>query len=140
FVLGEGLRVSLLPKKTRGATVVVNASFRFGDEAAITGRVDAGSWVGPMLARGSTGMSREQIASRFDALRTQARISGSAQGASVALQGRRETLADALALAAEVLRNPAFPEDEFEQLRMQATTGLELQRSDPGAVAGLALA
>ena len=140
FVLGEGLRVSLLPKKTRGATVVVNASFRFGDEAAITGRVDAGSWVGPMLARGSTGMSREQIASRFDALRTQAGISGAAQGASIVLQGRRETLADALALAADVLRNPAFPEDEFEQLRMQAITGLELQRSDPGAVAGLALA
>ena len=53
---------------------------------------------------------------------------------------RREHLADALALAADVLRNPAFPESEFEQLRTQAITGMEASRFEPGAIAGRALA
>ncbi|ATD68582.1 peptidase M16 [Luteimonas chenhongjianii] len=140
FTLGDGLRVSLLPKTTRGGTVVVDATFRFGDENAITGRTDAGGWVAPMLMLGSTSLSREQIATRFDALRTQAQIGGSAQSVQLKLLGRRDTVADALALAADVLRNPAFPESEFEQLRLQAVTGLEFQRSEPGAVAGIALA
>ena len=35
FTIGDGLKVALLPKRTRGATVVVDAGFRFGDNAAI---------------------------------------------------------------------------------------------------------
>lgn len=140
FTLGDGLKVTLLPKQTRGGTVVVDATFRFGDEAAITGRSDAGGLVGPMLMLGSQTMSREQIATAFDGLQTQAQIGGGAQSAQLKLTGRRATLAEALALAADVLRNPAFPQDQFEQLRLQAVTGIEFQRSEPAAVAGIALA
>ncbi|MFT3754719.1 MAG: pitrilysin family protein [Pseudoxanthomonas sp.] len=140
FTLGDGLKVSLLPKKTRGETVVVDATFRFGDEKTITGRSDAGSWAGALLMTGSQSMSREQIAAKFDALKTRANVSGGAQSASIGLLGKRDTLAEALALAADVLRNPSFPQDQFEQLRMQAFTGLEYQRNEPGAVAGTALA
>jgi zinc protease len=140
FTLGDGLRVTLLPKQTRGGTVVVDATFRFADEASITGRSDAAGLVAPMLMLGSESMSREQIASAFDRLQTQAQFAGSAQSAQLKLTGRRDTLPEALALAADVLRNPAFPQDQFEQLRMQAVTGIEFQRSEPGAVAGIALA
>lgn len=140
FVLGSGLKVSLLPKKTRGETVVVNANFEFGNEQTITGRTNAGALVGPMLMLGSKSMTREQIAAKFDALNTQAQISGSLQSAQIALLGKRETLAEALALAADVLRNPAFPESQFEQLRLQAATGVEYQRKEPGPLAAIALA
>lgn len=140
FTLGDGLKVSLLPKKTRGETVVVNANFEFGNERAITGRTDAGALVGPMLMLGSKSMTREQIAARFDALNTQAQIGGSLQGARIMLLGKRGTLADALALAADVLRNPAFPANQFEQLRLQVATGIEYQRKEPGPLASMALA
>ena len=141
FTLGNGLKVSLLPKKTRGETVVVGAQFRFGDEASVTASPDpAGSVAGAMLMRGSQAMSRQQIDQRFEALKTQASVSGSIQGATIAMQTRRGQLADALALAAEVLRTPSFPESEFEQLRLQAITGLEASRREPGSVAGMALA
>ncbi|MCY7313128.1 MAG: insulinase family protein, partial [Pseudoxanthomonas sp.] len=141
FTLGNGLKVSLLPKKTRGETVVVSAQFRFGDEASVTASPNpAGSMAGAMLMRGSQAMSRQQIDQRFEALKTQASVSGSIQGATIAMQTRRGQLADALALAAEVLRTPSFPESEFEQLRLQAITGLEASRREPGSVAGMALA
>lgn len=140
FTLGEGLKVTLLPKKNRGETVVFNASFRFADEQSVSGRSEAASMAGTMLMLGSKSMSREQIAARFDALNTQALVSGSLQSAQIYLSGKRETLADAVALAADVLRNPAFPVDQFEQKRLQLITGNEAQRTEPGSVAGIALA
>ena len=141
FTFGDGLQVSLLPKKTRGQTVVVDADFRFGDMEAIKRTADsAGSVAGSMLMRGSKTLSREQIDKRFEALKTQASIGGSMQGASIGLQTRRDELVEALTLAADILRNPTFPESEFEQLRLQSITGAEASRKEPGTVAGLAMA
>ncbi|GAB3747025.1 M16 family metallopeptidase [Lysobacter olei] len=139
FVLGDKLKVSLLPKDTRGDVVTVNANFRFGSEASLRGREDA-SLVGALLMRGSKTLSREQIAQKLTALKTEGGVSGSAQGASISLQSKRDTVADALALAAEILRHPALPESEFEQFRLQLVTGLEAARKEPAAVAGEALA
>ena len=140
LTLGSGLRVALLPKKTRGGTVMVSANFRFGDVASLTGREDVAGLAGAMLMRGSQSMSREQIDQRFEALKTEADVDGDLQSASISLLSRRDQLADALALAADVLRHPSFPEQEFEQLRLQAITGMEASRKEPGSVAGQALA
>ncbi|AUZ56053.1 peptidase M16 [Stenotrophomonas acidaminiphila] len=140
FTLGEGLKVSLLPRRTRGQTVTVNASFEFGNEQAVTGRDTAAQWVGSMLLRGAAGQSYEQLVARFDALKTEASIGGNLQGAQIRLSGKRETLAEALALAAQVLRQPDFPQDQFEQLRLQAITGIEAQRKEPGMQASMAMA
>lgn len=140
FTLGKNLKVSLLPKRNRGQTVTVDASFRFGDEKSITGRAVAGAWAGSLLSAGTTTMDRNQIAARFDALNTQGSVSGGLQSAFIQLAGKRDTLLDALALAADVLRNPSFPQDQFEQLRMQAITGIEFQRKEPGTLASTAMA
>lgn len=140
FVIGDGLKVALLPKKTRGETVVFSATFRFGDEHTLVGRDVAAGIAGALLMRGSEGLSREQISQRFDALKTQAAIGGGLQSATIALNTRRPQLADALTLAAEVLRKPTFADSEFEQFRLQAITGLEAARKEPGTVAGMALA
>src|SRR5207247_9630550 len=52
----------------------------------------------------------------------------------------RENLPEVLRLMAEVLRQPSFPNEEFEQLRRSSLTSIDTQRSDPSALAGLALA
>ncbi len=140
FTIGDKLRVSLLPKDTRGDTVIVNATFRFGDIESLKRSPDpAGSAAGEMLMRGTKTMSREQIAQRFEALKTSANVFGGVQSAGINLNSRREHLADALGLAADVLRNPSFPESEFEQLRLQSITGLENARKEPGTVASMAM-
>jgi len=138
---GRTLKVSLLPKDTRGDTVSVTANFHFGDVDSIR-RIPApaGSVAGAMLMRGSKTMSREQISQKLDALRTTGGVGGGIQGAVIDLDTRRDTLADALALAADLLKNPAFPAAEFEQLRMQAITGLEAARKEPGTAVSQAMA
>ena len=141
FTIGDGLQVSLLPKKTRGETVVVDADFRFGDVESIKRHPDpAGTMAGTLLMRGSKTMSREQIDKRFEELKTQANIGGGIQSASIGLQTRRGELVDALTLAADIVRNPGYPESEFEQARMQSVTGIEAARKEPGTVAGIAMA
>ncbi|RDZ26768.1 M16 family metallopeptidase [Lysobacter silvisoli] len=139
FTLGEGLRVSLLPKKTRGGTVVFNARFRFGDEASLTGRSVVAGATGSMIMRGAAGLSREQIDQRFEALKTEAGIGGGLQGAAIGMTSRREQLPEALALAAQILRKPDYPQAEFEQYRTQVVTSLESMRKQPGAVAAQAM-
>ena len=138
FLIGDKLKVSLLPKDTRGDTVVVSATFRFGDVDAL-GRVPEGAAeaAGAMLMRGSRTLTREQISQRMDALRTTGNVWGGDQAAGISLNSKREHLGDALALAADLLRNPAFPEAEFEQYRLQSITGLESARKEPGTIASL---
>ncbi|WP_394538657.1 pitrilysin family protein [Lysobacter enzymogenes] len=138
--VGRGLRLALLPKKNRGNTVTFSANFRFADADALRGREVAATLAGAMLMRGGGGLSREQIDARFQQLKTAARVGGGLQSASIGLTTRRDQFAEALALAAKLLREPAFPDGEFEQYRRQAITGLEASRQEPGTLAGQAMA
>ncbi len=140
FLIGDKLKVSLLPKDTRGDAVLVSASFRFGNTDAL-GRVSkyAGSVAGDLLMTGTGDMSREQITRKMDALKTAGGVSGDRQSASIGLQTKRETLADALALSAQILRNANFPQNEFDQYKLQLITGIEAARKEPGTVAGMAM-
>lgn len=140
FVIGEKLKVSLLPKDTRGDAVFVNAIFRFGDVDALRGRSKyVGNVAGALLMTGTTDMSRDEIAKRMDALKAIGGVSGGRQSASIVLQAKRETLADALALSARVLRDANYPQNEFDQYKLQMITGLEAARKEPSTVAGMAM-
>lgn len=133
--LPGGMKLALLPKKTRGATVVAQLSLQWGDEQSKLGRSTACGVASAMLMRGTQKKTREQIANEFSRLKASVGIGG--EGASV--ETVRENLPAALRLVAEVLRHPSFPAKEFEQLRRAALTSLESQKSDPGALAGIEL-
>jgi zinc protease len=134
--LPGGMKLALLPKKTRGGTVVAQLSLNWGDEENKNGRAAACGVTSSMLMRGTQKHTREQLRNQFDRLKAQVRVGG--DGGSI--ETVRESLPDALRLMAEVLRAPSFPAEEFEQLRRSSLTSLDAQRSDPSAVAGLALA
>ncbi|MFZ5636153.1 MAG: M16 family metallopeptidase [Pseudomonadota bacterium] len=141
FTIGDALKVSLLPKDTRGDTVTVNATFRFGDVESLKRVPDAAAGAaGAMLMRGSRTLTREQISQRMEALKTTGNVWGGEQAAGISLASKREHLGDALALAADLLRNPAFPESEFEQYRLQSITGFESAKKEPGTIASMQMA
>ena len=139
YSLANGMKVALLPKETRGNTV--NARFRviLGDEEALTGRATAGSLAGQMLMRGSSGHTRQQIQDERDAMQATGSVGGFLSQGFGGVQTIGENLGDVLRLMAEIVRQPTFPEDEFETLREQQLAGLEQQRSDPAALAQTAL-
>jgi zinc protease len=61
----------------------------------------------------------------------------SSEGAS--LETIRANLPGALALVAEMLRQPSFPEKEFDQVKRQALTSIDTQRTDPQSLASLSM-
>ncbi|MGH8720797.1 MAG: M16 family metallopeptidase, partial [Burkholderiales bacterium] len=129
--LANGVRVALLPKRTRGATVVAKLDLHWGSEETTRGRSTACTLAGEMLMRGRTGHTRAELRDAFERMKATVRVN--AGGAT--LETRREHLADAITLLAEVLREPAFPASEFEELKRSSLTSAEAQRSDPSAVA-----
>ena len=133
--LPGGMKLALLPKKTRGGTVVAQLALQWGDEGSKANRAAACGVASGMLLRGTHKHSREQLRNRFDRLKANVAVDG--DGGSV--ETVRESLPETLRLMAEVLRQPSFPGEEFEQLRRSTLTGIDAQRSDPSALAGLAL-
>lgn len=133
--LPGGMKLALLPKKTRGGTVVAQLSLRWGNEEAKAGRSTACGIASTMLLRGSRNKTREQVANEFARIKSQVDIGG--DGGSI--ETLREYLPAALRLVAEVLRHPAFPESEFEQLRRSALTRIDIQSGDPSALSSLEL-
>lgn len=131
-----GLKLALLPKKTRGNTVVAQMTFRFGDEKSLMNRGTAGQFAGEMLMRGTTKHTRQQIQDEFDKLKARVGISPGPNSVAVGIETIRENLPAVLRLAAEVLREPSFPANEFEQLKQESLAGIEEQQREPESVAG----
>ncbi len=133
-VTAGGLKLALLPKKTRGNTVVAMMTLRFGDEKSLMNRGTAGELAGAMLMRGTAKHTRQQLKDEFDRLKARVSVGGGASSASMRIETTRENLPAVLRLVAEILREPAFPASEFEQLKEEELAGIEQQRSEPTAV------
>ncbi len=130
-----GLKLALLPKKTRGSTVVANLALHLGDEKSLMNRDTAGELAGSMLTRGTSKKTRQQIQDEFDRLKARVNIGGNATGVSVSIETIRENLPATLKLVGEVLRDPSFPATEFDQLKQEMLAGIEQQKSEPTTVA-----
>jgi len=132
--LGDGLKVALLPKKTRGGTVVAVMTLRFGDEKSLVGKSTAADMSADMLMRGTTKHTRQQIKDELDRLKARMSVGGRASQATLSIETIRENFPAVLRLAAEVLREPVFPEKEFEELRQENLAAIEQQKSEPDSV------
>jgi zinc protease len=135
FVLPSGMKVTLLPKKTRGASVHASISLHFGDVESLKGFEGAAELAAGILVKGTEKHNRQQLQDEIDRLQAQLQVSGSATGAEVRMESNRENLQSVMRLAAEILQNATLPENEFEQARRQNITQLETGKSDPQALA-----
>jgi zinc protease len=140
YTLANGMKVALLPKKTRGGTVHFSLSMHYGDEASIKGREAEARLTGAMLTRGTTRHNRQEIEDTLDRLRASLSVNGGQTGLSARGQTVRANLAPTLDVLAEVLQQPTFPVAELDTLKRAQTAGLEQARSDPRSVAVRALA
>jgi zinc protease len=129
--LPNGMKLALLPKKTRGGTVSAMLALHFGDVKSVTGKGPAAQAAGGLLMRGTAKHNRQQLQDALDKLKAQMGASGSSTRAGLSINTIRASFPDTLRLAAEVLREPAFPETEFEQLRQSTIASIEAGRAEP---------
>jgi zinc protease len=136
--LPGGLKLALLPKKTRGNVVVATMTLRFGSEKSLMNRATAGTFAGAMLMLGTARHTRQQIQDELDRLKAQAHVFGDPTSARVSIETTRENFPAVLKLVAEILREPSFPAAEFDQLKQQFLASIEEQRSQPESIANTA--
>jgi zinc protease len=138
-ILPGGLKLALLPKKTRGGVVVVSMNLHLGDEQSLKGLEVTGALCGQMLIRGTQRHTRQQLQDEFNRLEANVTVNGGATGAVVRIETTREHLPAVLSLVAEVLREPAFPAEELETLKRARLADLSQARTDPGTLASISL-
>jgi zinc protease len=136
--LPGGMKLALLPKKTRGGAVVAVLNLHFGAERSLMNRSEAGEMAAAMLMRGTAKHTREQLEDALDQLKARVDVSGGAQGISVNIETTRDNLPAVFTLVTEVLRQPVFDSKEFEQLRTENLARLEGQSKEPTMLAGIA--
>ncbi|HEV2072799.1 MAG TPA: pitrilysin family protein [Thermomicrobiales bacterium] len=132
--------------------IIVLAQPRPGDQAidgaieiqaghAATGDTTPGlaSMTGSMLNRGTSNRSFDEYNEEVDGLGAIIGVSTSRDSMEIGWHSLAEDLEHVLGIAADIILNPTFPEDELEKVRKQALTGLKEQEQDTGAMAAKAL-
>jgi zinc protease len=137
--LASGMKLELLSKKTRGASVNATIHLHFGTLESLKGKDTAASLAFATLMRGTEKKNRQQIQDELDRLQAQVRLSGGASGATVSINTVREHFPEVLRLVAEVLKQPAFPASEFDQIRSERITDAEFNKAEPQMLAAVEL-
>ena len=84
--------------------------------------------------KGIEGMDEVAIAARFESLGASFGGGAGSDGTSFSLTAPVATLADAGALAAQIIRGATYPEDAFQRERKRAADGLQVSLKDPGSL------
>lgn len=129
------IETALLPKKTRGNVVAARITLRYGDEKSLQNKATISDLTGSMLDKGTKTKTRQQVKDEFDRLKARVSFFGNTNQAGASIETTKENLPEVMKLVADVLKAPAFDENEFEKLKQEELAGIESQRSEPQAIA-----
>ncbi len=148
--LPEGIKVTLLPKKSRGEEARLTLTLRYGDENSLKGFDTAAGYLDDLMLRGTKKLSYQQFRDELDKLgatlgtgggggRRGGRRGGGGGGGlgsvSFSIQAKRDTMPAALELLRQVLREPLLPKEEFEIMKRERIAALEQSKTEPAMLA-----
>jgi len=117
----------------------VSVSFDAGFAADRADRLGAHSLMLNLLEEGTRTRDANALAEAQERLGATINIGASMDRSSATLSTPSANLAPSLTLLADVIRNPAMGETEFERVRAQRLTGIAGERTQPAAIAARAL-
>lgn len=133
--LSTGARYAFLPKKTRGEVVYATLLINYGNPDSLSNQSAAADMMANLMGRGTSDMTYNEIQDRLTELKANLRVSGSDGSIRVAMQTRRQYLPELMELAKKIIRDPSFPEDQFELLQQEVITDIESSLTDPQSLA-----
>ena len=153
--LANGMKLAMLSKPTANNTVTAIVELRFGDLKALNGKSATASLAGSLLMMGTKNKTRQQLQDEMEKLNARIAVSGGGGGggggrgggggggggqssvatATASISAPAENLAAAMKLAAEMLKEPVFPESEFEKAKLQRIAGIDSGRTEPTVLA-----
>jgi zinc protease len=138
--LPSGMKIALLSKKTRGASVRGTITLHFRDVAGLTNKNAIADLTADMLERGTVKKTRQQIQDEIDRLKARIGVSSGVGAVTVSIETTKENLPKVLDLVAEILKEPSFPAPELEILRQENFAQIDQMKTEPQAVASTAFA
>jgi zinc protease len=143
----EGLKISLLPKKNRGQTVSMTMSLRYGNEESLANKTTAAGLIGGMLMAGTNKLDRQALQEQMDKIGVQIfagaggggrRGGGGSRAGQLAfsMEAKRESVVQGIELLGQILHEPAFPKDDFEQMKTRTISRMQSMMTEPDALSG----
>ncbi len=139
FELPSGLKVTFLPKKTRGESVNLRLSLRYGNVDSLNGRVQAAEFLPALMRRGTEKYTRQELTDELDKFLATLRASGSPGEATFTLETKRPNLVPVLEILRQILREPSLPDEELGILKRAQISQLDQALADPGSLASTAV-
>jgi zinc protease len=137
--MAGSIKTAYLVKKTKGDRVSGVINLHFGSVESLKNKAEIGQYSAALLMRGTQLHTRQQIQDELTRLKTTLRINGGPAGLSASFETPEANLNQTLILIAEVLQKPAFPAADLDELKRGALSRIEAARTDPQAIANLAL-
>jgi zinc protease len=154
--LANGMKVVMLPKKTANDMVTAAIELRFGNAETLKGQNSAAQLAGALLNAGTRTKSRQQLADEMQKLNARIQVSGGGgggfggrggggrggfgggggiSGANANITAPAANFIAALRLAVEMLKDPAYPADEFDRVYTARLKALENVPTEPTQLA-----
>lgn len=136
--LANGLRVIVVSKRD---LPIINAQLRIrsGSAADPAGKAGTADMVANVITKGTKTRSATDIAREIELLGAEIGAGADADGATLDLLSLSGRINEAMTIAADVARNPAFAEEEIERQRQQELDGLSVSLKQPGALARMSM-
>lgn len=135
--LANGLKV-IVAKSSDLPLVTASLVVRTGAWADPQGLAGAMNMTAGMLTEGTKTRGAQEIASQTEALGASLSSGGGQESSSVSLNVMPGKLTEAMAIMADVAKNPAFAAEELERQRSQTLDGLQVAYQSPGQLASFA--
>lgn len=132
--LANGLRV-IVVQRSQMPLVTAQVLIKSGGEVDPSELAGTADMTASLLTRGTTTRSATQIAEAIEALGGSIGSGGGWDASSVTTSVMSSRIDPAFAILADVVRNPAFKDEEIERLRRQVLNNLRVALGTPGSIA-----
>src|SRR5262245_59701416 len=148
------MKCEVRPKNVAKYTVKPTIDLRSVAAATLAGEREAASLAGGLLMAGTKTRTRQQIQDELRKLNAQVSVTGGGDGgfggrgggrggggggglssANASISAPGENFQAALALAADILKEPGYPQDEFDRVKTQRLKALEQTPTEPTQLA-----
>ena len=137
--LANGLRVVIV-QRSEMPLISSQLLIKSGGEVDPADVSGAADMTAALLTRGTTSRSATQIAEAIEALGGSINSGGRWDSSAVSVDVMSSRIGPAMEILADVVRNPAFKDEEIDRLRRQYLNNLKVSLGQPGAIARLAAA
>lgn len=138
FTLSNGLNVMLAQRNTV-PVVELELLFNAGYAADSPEKAGLASLVSNMLDEGTKTRSSLEISEESQSLGAQIGSYSAMDYSAFSLNSLKQNLDKSLALYADVLLNPSFPQKELDRLKQERLAGIKREKSNPNAAASRVL-